>query len=140
LKWRLGSERTYNFLMANRARDWLWQAQRDLEHARSVAETYPEWGAFSAHQAAEKAVKALVMSMGGEPWGHSVFSLLSETGLPLPEEIAESARRLDKFYIPTRYPNGLPEGAPGEFYSPAEAADAVRFAEAIVAWCRDKMG
>ena len=124
----------------NRSRDWFYQAERDLEHARTVIENYPEWSAFSAHQAAEKAVKALAMSLGGEPWGHSVFSLLSETGIPLPEEIAEFARRLDKFYIPTRYPNGLPEGAPGEFYSPSEAAEAVKLAEAIIAWCRDKMG
>jgi len=53
----------------------------------------PGRGAFSSHQAAEKAVKALAMSLGGEPWGHSVFSLLSETGLSLPEDIAESARK-----------------------------------------------
>lgn len=43
-----------------RSRDWMDQAERDLQHARSdVDGGYYEWACFSAQQAAEKAVKAV---------------------------------------------------------------------------------
>lgn len=46
--------------MADRSKDWLKQALRDLEHAKSSMENeYYEWACFASHQAAEKAVKAL---------------------------------------------------------------------------------
>jgi HEPN domain-containing protein len=30
--------------------------------------------------------------------------------------LGDACRRLDQLYIPTRYPNGLPDGVPHEFY------------------------
>ncbi|WP_083774320.1 HEPN domain-containing protein [Ammonifex degensii] len=46
--------------MANRAWDWLKQAERDLAHAeRSALQGDHGWACFAAHQAAKKAVKAL---------------------------------------------------------------------------------
>ena len=62
-----------------RSKDWLYQAQGDLEHARSDLERgYHEWACFSAQQAAEKAVKAVFQRMGCEAWGHSIADLLQE--------------------------------------------------------------
>ncbi len=57
----------------NRWPDWWEQGMRDLKHARNALldEDY-EWAAFAAQQAAEKALKALILSLGGEPWGHSI--------------------------------------------------------------------
>jgi HEPN domain-containing protein len=43
------------------------QAKRDLEHTRGDLKSgYFEWACFSAHQAAEKAVKALFQHLHGE--------------------------------------------------------------------------
>ncbi len=51
--------------MANRARDWLAQANRDLEQAlASRDQGRHEWSCFAAHQAAEKAVRALHLARG----------------------------------------------------------------------------
>lgn len=62
-----------------RSRDWLDQAEGDLQHAQSDAEHgFYEWACFSAQQAAEKAVKAVFQKMGAEAWGHSVADLLEE--------------------------------------------------------------
>ncbi len=62
--------------MANRSGDWLRQADADLEHAElSAREGDYEWSCFAAQQAAEKALKGLIMFSGGEPWGHSITSL-----------------------------------------------------------------
>ncbi len=51
----------------NRYRDWMAQAERDLEKAKlDVRSEYWEWACFTAQQVAEKAVKALLMQHGLE--------------------------------------------------------------------------
>jgi HEPN domain-containing protein len=123
----------------NRWRDWLEQGARDLRHAEHALddEDY-EWAAFAAQQAAEKTVKALIMARGGEPWGHLVTGLVE--ALPddakAPAEVIETANRLDKHYIPTRYPNGFAEGYPGQLYTRGEAEGAIADARKIIAFCR----
>jgi HEPN domain-containing protein len=120
-------------LVPNRSKDWLTQAIRDLEHARSArAEGRHEWACFAAHQTAEKAVKALHLSLGQEAWGHVVGRLLTELPVPAPEDVVDKARVLDNFYIPTRYPNGHPEGAPFEHYGSIQSEEAIRYAGEIL--------
>ena len=127
--------------MANRAGDWLRQADADLRHARHAAAAGDyDWACFAAHQAAEKAVKSVVLAGGGEAWGHSVtrlLSLLGEQGGPVPDALLDAARLLDRHYIPTRYPDNLPDGAPTDYYRPADADEAIRAAEAVLAFGRD---
>lgn len=128
--------------MPDRSGDWLRQALRDLEQARaSRREGRHEWACFAAHQAAEKAVKALHLHLGQEAWGHVVARLLRE--LPgsagVPEPLVERGRILDTFYIPPRYPNSHPEGAPFEHYGPLQSEDAVAHASAIIELVRSKM-
>ena len=63
----------------NRAKDWLAQAERDLEHAvASRVQGRHKWACFAAQQAAEKAVKALHLALGQEAWGHVIARLLAE--------------------------------------------------------------
>ncbi len=51
--------------MPNRHRDWLQQAEWELEHARVAArETHFEWAAFVAGQGAGKALKASILASG----------------------------------------------------------------------------
>src|SRR3712207_646457 len=117
--------------MANRATDWLKQAERDLEQARASQrlESF-EWACFAAHQAAEKAVKALHLSQGQEAWGHVIARLLGELPdtVEVPALLKQKARVLDNFYIPTRYPNSHAEGAPFEHYGPLQSEEAIRYA------------
>jgi HEPN domain-containing protein len=124
--------------MAERSRDWFRQAEADLRHARHAAEDEDfEWAAFAAQQAAEKAVKALFQKLHLEAWGHTISLLLAS----LPESagagamLIDAAKRLDKHYIPTRYPNGFDRGAPVDFYTLGEAHQAIADAEAIVGFC-----
>jgi HEPN domain-containing protein len=37
--------------------------------------------------------------------------------IAVPEDIIEAGKSLDKLYIPTRYPNGLEQEAPTDFYT-----------------------
>ena len=123
----------------NRWRDWWEQSSRDLTHAVHALEAGDfEWVAFAAQQAAEKAVKALIMSAGGEPWGHLVTALVGALpeGVPATQEAREAASRLDKHYIPARYPNGFDSGFPGMLYTLGEAKGAIADAEALREFCR----
>ena len=126
----------------NRAFDWLNQAQRDLEQAEDSRRAgRHEWACFAAHQAAEKAVKALHLSLGQEAWGHVVARLLQElpSSVPVPGDLIEKGRVLDNFYIPTRYPNGHPQGAPFEHYGPLQSAEAIGHASEIAQFVRTQM-
>jgi len=122
----------------NRAKDWLQQAKRDLEHARqSIGFGHFEWACFASQQAAEKAAKALHLHLGTDAWGHSVFELLD--GLPAgarpADPLLDQARMLDRFYIPPRYPNAHPSGPPSQYYTRVDAEQGVAGAEAVVSYC-----
>ncbi len=122
----------------NRWADWWEQATRDVAHARHAAEDDDfEWSAFAAQQAAEKALKAVIIGAGGEPWGHLTTALAEALpSIPVPPEILDAARRLDKHYIPARYPNGFAAGFPGRLYTRGEAEHAIQDAESIIHFCR----
>lgn len=87
------------------------------------------------------AVKALHLALGQAGWGHVIRRLLEE----LPASVAvsvgllDSARVLDAYYIPTRYPNGHAAGAPGEHYGPLQSDEAISRAGTIIEFCRVKM-
>ena len=123
----------------NRWLDWWEQAARDLTHARHAADVADyEWAAFAAQQAAEKALKALVIGHGGEPWGHLTTGLAEALppGIVAQPEVLDAARRLDKHYIPSRYPNGFAAGYPGKLYTHGEAEQAIADASIVTEFCR----
>ena len=82
---------------------------------------------------------ALYQHPSAEAWGHSVKRLLE--GLPAvtgaTPELLECARILDRFYIPTRYPNGFDYGKPADYYGESDSREAIRCAEAILRFCQD---
>lgn len=121
-----------------RSKDWMDEAEGDLEHAKSDTERgYYNWACFSAQQAAEKAVKAVFQKLGAEAWGHSVADLLIELAkkFQIREELISEALELDKAYIPARYPNVHPSGSPRSKYTEGEANRLVGHAEQIVRFC-----
>ena len=119
--------------MAQRSRDWWLQAQRDLETAgENQANSRHEWACFASHQAAEKAVKALHLAHGQEAWGYVVAQLLRDLPESIPEELISSGQVLDNFYVPARYPNGHPEGAPFEHYGRIQSELALSHARDIL--------
>lgn len=124
--------------MANRYKDWYRQAESDLKHSRHACDDGDyDWACFAAHQAAEKAVKALIEFNGGEFWGHAISKLLEglKEKVSVPDKHLQNALFLDKFYIPTRYPNGFDTGAPVDYYTQIEAEAAYEAAKHIVRFC-----
>jgi HEPN domain-containing protein len=117
-------------------RRWLDQAEVDVGWCCRLHEQGAFYlVCFLAQQAAEKALKAILYAHGEElVIGHSVRQLCHRAA-----EYAEACRRhtdqwgiLDSYYIPTRYPNGLPDGIPADVYNRETSASALALAEAVL--------
>ena len=52
----------------------------------------------------------------------------------------EVAQQLDQYYIPTRYPNGLPDGIPADVFTRAQAEGAVAGTQRIIDHARAAIG
>ena len=125
--------------MTNRAPDWLAQARRDLEQAASsTAEGRHEWACFAAQQSAEKASRRCTLRWAGG-LGSCCRALLVELPVTPPDVLVEKGRVLDSFYIPTRYANGHPEGAPFEHYGSLQSEEAIRYAREIIEFVDSQM-
>lgn len=119
---------------------WFRAAEDDLNAARHIRKGgfHPQ-ACFLCQQAGEKSLKAFLYGEGvRDVMGHSLLKLLGgceelDEGLTVLED---RARLLDRFYIPTRYPNGLPDGTPRENYTDADSENAVNAADAILAEVR----
>lgn len=123
---------------------WLRQAEEDLDAARKTADILGKHylSCFLAQQAAEKAIKSVIYAHGArEVRGHSVAELCTAA-----ESIDASFgdkralwAKLDRYYVPTRYPNGLPGGHPFEAFDARDSAEAVALAEQAVAQARARL-
>ena len=119
--------------MAQRWKDWLAQAEHDLEQAAaSQNEGRHGWACFAAQQAAGKAVKSLHLARDQAAWGHVVARLLSELPEAPPEHLVEKGRVLDNYYVPTRCPNWHPEGPAYEHYGPLQSDQGLQYAGDIL--------
>ena len=125
-------------VMAERSKDWLTQAKRDLASAKSQCkEGYYEWATFISQQSAEKALKAVLQKNNAEAWGHVTTKLLEaiEEHTGHMSNLRDAALFLDKFYIPARYPNGWSEGTPADFITKDDADNAIDNSEKILRFC-----
>lgn len=115
-------------------REWLRYARDDLAIARAdLFGIAPEPFAFHAQQAAEKAIKAVLVKMNVDfPYTHDVGHLLdlaADAGAEIPGEI-DGARRISRYAILGRYP----------FETRVSETDrdaAVALADAVVLWAED---
>ena len=115
---------------------WLEQARRDLDDAEFAA-SGSRWNlaCFLAQQAAEKALKAYLYACGAEAvWGHSVAELCRDASVndPAFAALGAEAAALDQYYIPTRYPNGLPGGIPADAYTRSDGERALGLCHAVI--------
>jgi len=127
--------------MRNEALRWLSEALWDYETALILhRERRYNAAAFYAHQAAEKAVKALLYYVNEAPWGHSVRVLLeryfSKVGIEMDDKLLSYARELDRHYIPSRYPNAHPAGTPHEAYDEGTSKRALEAAKKVIDFVR----
>jgi len=120
-------------------REWLNRARSNLARARSgatIPEVYLEDLCFDAQQAAEKALKAVLIHLDVSfPYVHDLARLLTlvkQAGQDVPASVRQAAR-LTRYAVVIRYP-GLPEPVVRGEYEEAVsiAAEAIRWAEEII--------
>lgn len=116
------------------ARAWLDTALEDIGAAEKLFRSgYCAHTCFLAHQAAEKAVKAIHYSRGARlVVGHGIRALIERLESDQLLHLLAAARELDLYYIPTRYPNGLDSGTPKEAFGDQQAQRALSLARSIV--------
>lgn len=123
---------------------WLATAEDDLRAAEHLAGAGMHAHAcFLCQQAGEKALKAAWYAAGEDPWGHSLLKLLQDmprgASFDRFRNLVDQAAMLDKFYIPTRYPNGLPDLTPAASYRPVDSQGGIAAAKTIIAAARERL-
>ena len=118
-------------------REWLNRARSNLAMAKNrVPDAYLEDLCFEAQQAAEKAIKAVMIRRNIEfPYVHDLahlLSLLEEVGEIIPESVLQ-AEELTSYAVDTRYP-GLSNPVEEQEY-----VDAVEIAETVVRWAEERV-
>lgn len=114
--------------------EWLSHAESDLRLARLAVKDSQirlEQVCFHAEQAAEKAIKAVLLSRGIEfPLTHDIEELLEiavNGGVFLPEDVRE-AGVLTPYAVETRYPGSWEE------ITGADADEAISTAQQTLSW------
>jgi HEPN domain-containing protein len=125
------------------SRRWFEQAQYDLKTSQwnAKGELFAP-ACFWAQQAAEKAAKAYLYSRGERlVTGHSVAELLEKCKAYDEEfdSLILTGAFLDRYYIPTRYPNSLPSGIPAQAYRQKDASEGIELAQKILDFVSKKL-
>lgn len=125
-----------------RWRDWLDQARADHTAAQDMFNTkHWEWCCFACQQSAEKFLKAVLDARRLDHEGHSLNGLLYRVQgvTEVTDEVRDACATLNRFYIPTRYPDAHEEGSPTQLYRERDARNALddltivaQFAESLV--------
>lgn len=126
-----------------RTQDWLKEAQAELRAARDLYKgEHWSWCCFTCQQAAEKALKAICEHFRTPQVGHNLNVLLEalEATTALPETVKRACARLNRYYIPTRYPNAFDRGAPAEQFFEPDARLALEDAEEVCKFAEDLVG
>jgi HEPN domain-containing protein len=97
---------------------------------------------FVGQQVAEKALKAFMYAQGEEfVIGHSV-EVLCRWAPQFDadfEKLRGSVAPLDGYYIPTRYPNSLPDSIPARVYTKVVAEEVPRLADQVLYLVQKKL-
>ena len=118
-------------------REWLNRARSSLPMARNRVEgAYLEDLCFEAQQAAEKAIKAVMIKRNMEfPYVHDLgrlLELLKQAGEEVPADLVR-AGELTPYAVDTRYP-GTSEPVDQQQYR-----DAIEIAETVVRWAKNRL-
>lgn len=128
--------------MRREALMWFKQAESDLRKAMNDLLTR-DWdgAAFWSHQAAEKALKALLIAHGKFVRGHDLVELgnviRGELGIDT-SDIEDILKELTIHYTVARYPNAA-NAVPSEIYTEAKARELVSIAQRVLQWVRQHL-
>jgi HEPN domain-containing protein len=114
--------------------EWFARAEDDLQFAKiGVREGFHSQACFLAQQAIEKTLKGcLVAARKTYPKTHKLVDLASLLGATWLSRFKQEIKLIDEFYIPTRYPDGVPGLLPSRGANDRDAKEAIAAAEQIL--------
>ena len=116
---------------------WMKNAKNTLRSAENdKSSQFYNWACFKAQQAAEYAIKAFLRGIGEGALGHSISFLLKD--LNFDQEAIDLAKKIDRYYIPTRYAYAWSEGTPEDYYTLKDANEAVLCSSSIIDMVEEK--
>jgi len=123
---------------------WLEQAEHNLKVAEhNFKASFYSDACFMAEQTAQAALKAFIVYHKKRLiWEHSIQELarISAQYDENFEEFIEYGKILDRYYIPTRYPDALARPAvPYKTYTEKDAREALNFARKMVGKVSEKI-
>jgi len=119
--------------------DWLREAQAELAAARALRDAgHWSWCCFTAQQSAEKALKAACERLRIPHFGRNLNVLVQpiDEREPVPERVKLACGRLNRYYIPTRYPDAFDQGAPADQFFDTDAEQAIEDADAVAGFAQ----
>jgi len=116
---------------------WMEKAFNDFHHAeRSLENGDLEWAQLACQQAAEKALKAVLLNQGmGLSKTHELTSLARK--IKAPKEIIACCGMLNAFYTASRYPDVEDFIDEGTMLSATR--DGLEAAKKVLEWCKKKV-
>jgi HEPN domain-containing protein len=118
---------------------WMAQGDADADVASLVRARHPNVACFHAQQAAEKYVKAVLTRLSGDSIPtHELERLIvacESLGSIVPPAVRTCARSLDKYHVPTRYPDALGFADASLAYGPSDVDVALAATTAVREWC-----
>jgi HEPN domain-containing protein len=124
------------------AQRWLQQAGEHFAAAEWAAQGrhWPN-ACFQFQQAAELALKALLIRQGEQVRVHGLLHLLELLRSYYPEvgRLDRAARSLDRFYIPARYPDALPTGTAAAYFNEQDSVEAQTAADEVLSLARQTL-
>jgi HEPN domain-containing protein len=122
---------------------WLEKAAEDLDVARLVVgEGHVAHACFLAQQCIEKSLKGFLMGHLNEyPRVHKLVDLLAKCQSVDPgfELFVSDCIVVDQYYIPTRYPDGIPGSKADGIATRIEAQEAMTAAGNILAFVQKRL-
>ena len=116
---------------------WMHRAIDDLEIAEEIIQGHPGGSTFHSQQAAEKALKALLILLGTRsPKTHRIellLQLIDRAGIDTGDVRRHRPERLSNYAVEVRYPDF------GEEPSLDEAIEALKTAKSVVEWVGDQL-
>lgn len=121
---------------------WLETAMADFRMAEVLSrEGLYSGAAFHLQQAAEKALKALLLEHGETEPTHSgrfLMRTLERHGEPFPDNMEHKLKKLDRCFIDSRYPNGV-GGPPQDLYDAETVKDLMACCSSVMELVKSRL-
>jgi HEPN domain-containing protein len=119
--------------MKRESERWLQFAAEDLQMGElAMREAIYNQVCFHSQQCAEKAIKSLLMLQGKAPPRTHLLGDLLRLLSPNPFAASLGIDLLDRFYLPTRYPDALPGSLPEGLPNHEDASEALAAARQVL--------